>query len=188
MNTFQIESSKINGIDVSALREVVDAAAQDASKAIVKFGVATQWRGGTRSETLVDGYSIGGQRIRRKHRIASDEPLELLGNDSAANPQELLMASFNACMLVGYVVGAAVHGIDLQSVEIDTEGTLDLRPFLGLDSTVKPGYDSIHYIVRIKGNGTQEQFADIHKTVMSTSPNRWNLANSIRLTSELIVK
>lgn len=50
-----------------------------------------------------------------------------------------------------------------------------------------PGYDQIHYTVRIKGNGTPEQFREIHETVMATSPNRWNLSHPIRLSSELVV-
>jgi hypothetical protein len=99
----------------------------------------------------------------------------------------MLMAAFNACMLVGYVAGATVNGIDLDSVVIETSGELDLRGFLGL-AKVKPGYDSLHYTVRIKGDGTPEQFQKIHETVIATSPNRWNLANPIKLSSDLIVE
>ena len=68
------------------------------------------------------------------------------------------MAAMNACMLVGYVAGAAVNGITLEKLEIETDGTLDLRGFLGIDERVKPGYDSVAYTVRIRGNGTPEQF------------------------------
>jgi hypothetical protein len=54
----------------------------------------------------------------------------------------------------------------LSKVEIETSGQLDLRGFLGIDPNVKPGYDSIQYVVRIKGNGTAEQFQQIHQNVM----------------------
>ena len=94
----------------------------------------------------------------------------------------------NACMLVGYVVGASVKGITLEKLEIETEGELDLRGFLGIDENVKPGYDTIKYQVRIKGNGTPEQFQEIHETVIRTSPNRFNMANPIKLESELLVE
>jgi len=52
---------------------------------------------------------------------------------------------------------------------------------------VKPGYDQIHYTVHIKGNGTPEQFDQIHRTVMATSPNYFNLATAIPLNSRLVV-
>ena len=179
-------SRKVNGIDMVALKQLVQDS-RDPRNAEVKFAVNTRWKGGALSETRVDGYELGGQRIEREFSIHVDEPCELCGGNTQPNPQEMLMAAFNACMLVGYVAGATVNGIKLEKLEIETRGKLDLRGFLGLDSTVKPGYDSLHYIVRISGNGTREQFQKIHETVIATSPNRWNIANPIRLTSELVV-
>ena len=111
-------------------------------KAKVGFDVTTRWNGQTRSETIVDGYTMGGERIARSHKIVADEPCELLGGDSAPNPQELLMAAFNACITVGYVAGASVKGITLDSLEIRTRGELDLRGFLGLSDAGRSGLRS----------------------------------------------
>jgi uncharacterized OsmC-like protein len=135
----------------------------------------------------VDGYTIGGERVARSHTITADEPFELLGGDGAANPQELLMAAVNACMTVGYVAGAALKGITLDRLEIRTKGTLDLRGFLGLDDSVPPGYEGIDYEVRIAGNGTPEQFEEIHQNVMKTSPNYFNINRPIRMNGSLSV-
>ena len=49
-------------------------------------------------------------------------------------------------------------GITLDSLEIRTQGKLDLRGFLGLSDDVPPGYEAIDYEVRIKGDGTPERF------------------------------
>ena len=182
-----IVKSRVNGLDLNELGEVVDAIEKDASKAQVSFGVSTRWTGQTGSESTVDGFTIAGERIKRSHKIVADEPNELLGGDSAANPQELLMAAINACMTVGYVAGAALHGITLDKLEIATRGTLDLRGFLGLDDTVPPGYEAIDYDVRIKGNGTPEQFEEIHQTVMKTSPNYFNMSRPIKMNGTLRV-
>jgi uncharacterized OsmC-like protein len=179
--------NRVNGLDLNALGEVVEAIQQDAGKAKVSFNVTTRWTGQTRSESTVDGFTIAGERVTRTHKIVADEPNELLGADSAPNPQELLMAAVNACMTVGYVAGAAVHGITLEKLEIATSGTLDLRGFLGLDDSVPPGYEAIDYDVRIAGNGTPEQFEEIHQTVMKTSPNYFNLNRPIRMNGTLRV-
>ena len=179
--------NRVNGLDLNALGEVVEAIQQDATQAKVSFDVTTRWTGQTRSETIVDGFTIAGNRVARTHKIVADEPCELLGGDSAPNPQELLMAAVNACMTVGYVAGAALHGITLDSLEIATRGTLDLRGFLGLDDTVPPGYEAIDYDVRITGNGTPEQFEEIHQTVMKTSPNYFNISRPIRMNGTLRV-
>jgi uncharacterized OsmC-like protein len=179
--------NRVNGLDLDALGEVVEAIEADAGKAIVGFDVTTRWTGQTRSETIVDGFTMAGERITRSHKIIADEPGELLGADSAPNPQELLMAAFNACIMVGYVAGSSLKGITLDSVEIKTRGELDLRGFLGLSEEVAPGYESIAYEVNIKGDGTAEQFAEIHETVMKTSPNYFNISRPIRVEGTLKV-
>jgi uncharacterized OsmC-like protein len=182
-----VEAPHVNGIDLGALGDVVEAIEKDSSQAKAGFAVTTHWAGQTRSESVVEGFKLGGQRIERSHKIVADEPFELLGTDSAPNPQELLMAAVNACMMVGYVAGAATMGIRLEAVEIRTRGELDLRGFLGLSDDVAPGYEAIDYDVIIKGDGTPEQFAEIHQAVMKTSPNYFNINRPVRMNGTLKV-
>ena len=177
----------VNGIDLAALGETIEAIQEDASLAKAGFEVTTRWAGQCRSESVIEGFTLGGERFERQHRILSDEPCELLGTDSAPNPQELLMAALNACMMVGYVAGASLKGIRLDLVEIRTKGTLDLRGFLGLDDQVAPGYEAIDYDVRIKGDGSAADFEEIHQTVMKTSPNYFNFSRPIRMNGTLRV-
>ena len=175
----------VNGIDLNALDETVEAINQDAGCANVQFRVKTEWLGQTRSESTIDGYRIGGQEVARSFKIVADEPHELLGTNSAPNPQELLMSAVNACMMVGYVAQAAVRGIPLESCTIETQGELDLRGFLGLDETVPPGYRAIDYTVEMTGEGSREQYEDIHRAVMATSPNYFNMARPIEMRGTL---
>jgi uncharacterized OsmC-like protein len=182
-----VKNPRVNGLDLPALGEVVEAIEQDASQAAVGFAVTTRWTGQTRSETVVDGFTMGGERIARSHKIVADEPCQLLGQDSAPNPQELLMAAFNACITVGYVAGAAVKGITLESLEIRTRGQLDLRGFLGLSETIPAGYETIDYEVLIKGDGTPQDFEEIHRNVIKTSPNYFNMSRPIRMNPKLSV-
>lgn len=95
------------------------------------------------------------------------------------------MSAVNACMVVGYVAQASVRGITLESCRIETNGELDLRGFLGLADDVPPGYRQLNYAVRIKGDGTPEQFQEIHQAVMQTSPNYFNMARPIRMNGVL---
>lgn len=181
------ETTAVNGINTDALRGAIDAVTQDPAHGKTRWQATTRWLDGTRSETRVTTAFIGGQRIERDFRIHVDEPLQLCGTNQHPNPQETLFAALNACMTVGYVACCALEGIELQELRIETEGDIDLRGFLGIDPAVRPGYDQIRYTVHIKGNATPEQFANIHRTVMATSPNYFNLANAIPLTSRLVV-
>ena len=175
----------VNGIDLVALEETVAAVSADPALAQVGFRVKTEWKGQTRSETTIDSYSLGGETIPRAFTIMSDEPAELLGTDTAPNPQELLMTAVNACMMVGYVVQASIRGITLDSCRIETEGELDTRGFLGVDETIPPGYRRINYTVFIEGDGTRRDYEEIHEAVMATSPNYFNLAQPVQMVGRL---
>ena len=166
----------VNGINIDDLFALIESVKRDPAKGQTRWRVATTWQGQTRSRAEVEGFGIGGEEVPRRFTIDIDEPCELGGSNRSANPQEHLIAALNACMTVGYVAQCAVRGITLESLAIETEGEIDLRGFLGIDPAVTQGYESLRYKVRIKGNGTKEQFAEIHQAVMATSPNFYNLS------------
>jgi len=182
----EIAKEKLNGIDTEALKQVMGQVSKDPSVGKVKFQVTTTWKGTTKSETVVRGYEIGGQKVNRIHTFVIDEPKELLGEDMSANPQEYLMGAMKACILNTYVIAAAMKGIKMEKVEMETEGELDLRGFLGIDKNVIPGYKELKYKVRLKGNGTREQYKEVHEAVVATSPNYYNISHAIKLNTELI--
>lgn len=187
MNVVTPKSKIVNGLDVDGLMETIDAVAADPAKGKVAFRVTSAWQGQAKSKHTVESFELAGETIKRRFDIACDEPLELCGENTAANPQELLMSALNACMMVGYVAGSAVRGITLETLELETDGALDLRGFLGIDAKVKPGYDSLRVKVKIKGNGTAEQFREIHETVLATSPNYFNVTKPVKVEATLSV-
>ena len=178
----------VNGINVDDLMALRDSVEQDPSKGKTNWRVTTTWQGQTRSRAEVSGFQIGGEDVPRRFSFEIDEPRELGGSNAFPNPHEYLLAALNACMTVGYAAQCAIRGITLKHLEIETEGEIDLRGFLGIDPTVPPGYESLSYTVRIKGDGTEEQFAEIHEAVMATSPNFFNVANPVALKPTLVVE
>jgi uncharacterized OsmC-like protein len=178
----------VNGVNVDDLMTLVEGVKGDAAKGKTHWRVRSAWQGQTRSRAYVDGFTIGGQQVPRRFSFDIDEPCEIGGSNRFANPQEHLLAALNACMMVGYVAQCAVRGITLEKLEIQTDGDIDLRGFLGIDSAVAPGYDSLSYVVRIKGNGTKEQFGEIHKAVMATSPNFHNVSRPVDLKPTLVIE
>jgi uncharacterized OsmC-like protein len=179
----------VNGVDTEALHNAIRAIAEDPARGQTRWQVTTRWQGGTRSDTSVRCYQIGGQTVEKDFNIPIDEPQELCGTNRYANPQEYLMAAMNACITVGYVTACAMKGIELEELWIDTEGDIDLRGFLGIDPDVKPGYDEIRYTVHIKAkNADVDELNEVHQIVSALSPNRFNVANAIRLDSRLVVE
>jgi len=178
----------LNGINVPVIGKLLEDVKADPACGSTRWGVTTRWAGGAVTETEVKGYEIGWRRVNRSFKFRTDEPLEIGGTNTFANPQEYLMGALNACMVVGYVALSSLYGITLESVEIETEGEIDLRGFFELDPNVKAGYDQLHYTVRIKGDGTEAQFREIHDRVIRTSPNYFNISHPVQLISELVVE
>jgi uncharacterized OsmC-like protein len=180
-------SHVVNGIDVDGLLSLVESVQRDPANAKTDWRVTTRWTGQTRSRSHVEAFAIGGENVPRRFSIDIDEPSELGGTNQFANPQEHLLAALNACMTVGYVAQCALRGITLERLEIETDGEIDLRGFLGLNPGVAQGYETLRYVVRIKGSGTEAEFAEIHEAVMKTSPNFYNLSRQIALKPVLVV-
>jgi uncharacterized OsmC-like protein len=181
-------NEKTNGIDVGALRASIEGISRDPAAGQTRWKVRSEWKGGTRTDHHVDGIEIGGQPIDRAFTLKVDEPHELCGTNEYANPQEYLLSGLNACMMVGYSAVAALMGIELTKLEVELAGDIDLRGFLGIDPHVAPGYEGLRQTVRLSGNATPEQLEELHRTVLATSPNFFNVTNSIPVNSNLIVE
>jgi len=181
-------SSVINGIDTEALSGLVEEIRADPSRGIARFEVRTEWKGGARTDTHVEGWSLGGERKPKDFTIRIDEPEELLGTNQFANPQEYLFAAINACMMATFVAACSVNGIALESVVFETHGELDLRGFLAIDRRVPAGYEAVRYTIRVKGDGTKEQFDQVHEFMRQTSPNFYNLNRAIAIEPVLVVE
>ena len=182
------QASTINGINVEDVRALIEAVKQEPREGFTHWKVTNTWKGRTHMLASIESFQIGGKTVKRPFSIDIDEPLELGGGNDHPNPQEYLIAALNACMMVGYVTICGLHGIALEKLEIQTEGDIDLRGFLGLDPDIPAGYRSLKSCVRIKGDGSKEEFENIHEMVAATSPNYYNITRPVPLTSTLVVE
>ncbi len=178
-------NAMLNGIDVGGLTSTIDAIRGDSAKGQTRWTIKSRWMGGTRSDHVVDGCRIGGSDVERRFLIQADEPVELCGTNLFANPQEYLLSAMNACMIVGYAAVAALMGVRLTHVEIETWGDIDLRGFLGIDGSVAPGYESLRQTVRLAGDAPDARLEQIHEVVKATSPNYFNITRAIATRTRL---
>ena len=124
----------------------------------------THWKGGFKSEAIIESYG-------RNFTIPMDEPTVLGGSDTAPNMVEVVLGAYGCCLTTGYVLNAAQRGIELEGVDIQLKGCLNLRGFLSLSDEVPPGYKSIEVEVTLKApKATLEQLRELHYLVVKTSP------------------
>lgn len=167
-----IAPSITNGVNVSQLVETVKLIQADPDLARFRFRSRSTWETGGRSRTQVSGfYGAGQERTRdRVHELVGDEPAILLGSDTAPNAVEAVLHALAACISVGYVYNAAARGIAIEELTFEAEGVLDLRAFLGLSQDVRPGFERIDFVARVKANAPREQLEELCDYVQRTSP------------------
>ncbi len=148
-----------NGVDVQKLTEIASAIRAEPGKALLQFKAHTRWIDGGYSETRI-----------RQFVVKSDEPEQLLGKNQYPNPVEAVLAALGSCLAVGFAYNAALWGINLESLEMEIQGNLDLQGFLGISGKVRPGYENIHVGCRIKSDAPQEKLEQLLEYVQQTSP------------------
>lgn len=178
----------INDIHVTALQEYIEEIKEKPENAMIDYKVNLEWQGGTQSKVTAKGIVLGNQTLKRNFSFLVDEPEQLLGENAYPTPQEYLLGSMGACMIVGYSVAASIMGITLEKLEIDMEAGLNLRGFLEVDPDAPIGFKDVKYSIRVKGNGTREQFEKIHQKVIDYSPNRANITNAITVIPDLVIE
>lgn len=181
------ESRILNGLPLDHLLEVPPSLRDAPETGLLTFETRTTWIEGFRSQTLVEGYEAGGQRIQRRHVIDADEPAEVFGTDTAPNPQELLFAALGSCLSAVYAGQATLLGITLRSVRVELRGTLDMRGVL-LVADVPPGYPEVQCRVFVDADATPEQVRELHGRALKASPNLYHLVSAIPVQTQLVLE
>jgi uncharacterized OsmC-like protein len=144
----------VNGIHIATLNETVHAIEQEPDLGQCKFRARNTWLGGNHNCTTISGFYGARQEIahKRQYELHADEPPILAGNDDGANPVEHLLNALAACITTSMVAHAAVRGIQIEELESELEGDLDLRGFLGLSSDVPKGFTDIRVRFKVKAD------------------------------------
>lgn len=177
----------LNGLPIDPLLELPAALREAPETGLLTFETSTTWLGGFRSRTRIEGYEAGGQRIERRHQIDADEPAEVLGTDTAPNPQELLFSAVGSCLTAVYSAHASLLGIPLRSVRVILRGTLDMRGVL-LVAPVRPGCPEVQCRVCVDADATPEQIHELHARALAASPNVYHLTQAIALRTQLVLE
>ena len=86
-----------------------------------------------------------------------------------------------SCWTCPIIAGATAAGIQLETVRIDFDATLDLRGFFGLGTNSTVGFPEIRYQIHVTGDATPEEFEALHRKAVTHSPNAQTILNPVPL-------
>lgn len=160
-----------NGVDTEALFGALDAVKAQPAAAKFQFRATNKWVSGTNSRSRIhDFFGLGTEQTHKEvYTYEADHPLQLTGKDEAPTPVEFLLHALASCITAGIGNVAAARGIDLWRVESTVSGDIDLVGILGLDDTVRNGYQNIQVRLRIEGDAGADELQALVKRSVARS-------------------
>jgi len=127
-------------------------------QAVARSGKADDCREPIAGTTVQqDGMRAEGRFGR--HVVIVDEPKGFGGEDSAANPAEVLLAALGTSLSVTLRCHAALLGIVVGRITVQLAGDLDIRGFFDADSAIRSGFQDIKLTVAIESPATPDQLS-----------------------------
>jgi uncharacterized OsmC-like protein len=182
-NTTDRKAKMQNGVNVTGLEATIEAIRQQPKLAQFKFRVRNQWDTGPHNVATVDDFYGTCQEMEHKQAFTmhADEPPVLLGEDRGANPVEYVLAGLSGCMTTTLAYHSAGRGLNIESIESEFEGDIDLQGLLDLDPNVRPGYREIRVKFRVKGDADEATIQEL----LRKSPVYDTLANPVKIKIEV---
>jgi uncharacterized OsmC-like protein len=176
-----------NGVDTPTLFATLDAVKAAPQAGQFQFRTANTWISGTHNRGTIDGYfGVGEERTHaRTFTFDSDHPAVLVGQDNGPAGAEYVLHALASCLTAGLVNIAAARGITLTEVRSTVTGDIDLNGLLGLDPTVRNGYQAISVRFTVKGDAPSEKLRALVERSRARSAVYDVLTNPVPITIEV---
>lgn len=96
----------------------------------------------------------------RGHELKVDEPEDFGGNNKAPNPLEYMFTALASCLNVTVHQVAEEHEVEVESLEIEVEGELDLAGFMGEEGE-RAGFQEVNVEARIETDADRKMEEEI---------------------------
>lgn len=136
-----------------------------------------------KATTTHPGHGTRVQINAREHNIIADEPAELGGSNTGANPVELLLGALGSCQSVVVQVYSEKFDVKYDELRIELEGDIDLDGFLD-KSNVRSGYSEIRAKYFFKTDEPREKIEKLIDFIQQHCPVGDSIANPVNLVTQ----
>ena len=117
----------------------------------------------------------------RQFTLVVDEPFDLGGTDTDANPVEYILAGFAGCAnVIGHIVAKEL-GFNIKKLKIEVSGELNPNRFLGNSNKERAGFKSISLNLIPETDASIETLSKWLQLVEERCPVKDNLQNKTPL-------
>jgi uncharacterized OsmC-like protein len=167
-------AASCTSLDIATYNQTKALVAENPDDGKGAFETVTEWRDGAQAVTRA-----------RSFTIETDEPAPLGGQDKHIDPMELLLASLGTCLTIGWVTQANLRGIDYRDLKIRVHAPFDLRGYLNIDGSVRPGFTELAYTVDVETDADEQTLNKIKAAAEASSPMFDNILNATAIRGEI---
>lgn len=104
-----------------------------------------------------------------EHSLVIDEPQSMGGTNEGADPLSTLLGSLAGCETVVANLVAKEIDFDLQSIDFEIDGSLDIRGLMGT-ADVQPYFQKVNIEAKVHTSETQERVEELQRITDSRCP------------------
>ena len=139
-------------------------------------------------KTVAEGKFRHLNYIRNLEPHVIDEPPVLLGDDTAPNPSEALLAALGSCLAVGIHANCVAKEITVTSLAVELEADINITAVWGTgDTSPKPmGFDEVRVKVDLQADAPRETLEAIVAHAKKWSPVACTYEKPVPVIAELV--
>jgi len=126
--------------------------------------------------TNEEGFTVSNSV--RDFEVVADEPENMGGTDEGPNPVEFLLVGLGSCLCIMTRMMARKMRVDLDVVDVDVEGDLDLRGMQGAEG-VRAGFQQVRAELKLQGDLSEEEKEKLLQMVELSCPVDDSLAHEV---------
>jgi uncharacterized OsmC-like protein len=102
--------------------------------------------------------------------LTADMPEQVGGNGAGPTPGVYGRAALGSCLAIGYMMRAAVMGINIRHLEVEVQADYDDGALFGTTTSIPPGYIEVRYSVKVDSEATEDQIIEMIESADKVSP------------------
>ncbi len=188
MNSNISEKTTVNGINTEQIQEYIRMMGKESPVGVASTRLKHKWMNGFAVEGRVEMLGEAGEILSRSHHsFKTDWPAPFSGDIGPTPGLELILSSAGACAATTFVLKASLEGIEIEELDVVTEGKVDLKGLFEVDDTPSRLLD-ISITMHVRSNADDASIQKIAGKLLNTSPVFGSLLNpvSIELSADKI--
>ncbi len=172
------QTTKLNGWDLEEFQATVETVKEQPEAGELIWRSRAEWDAGFGLDVHTEEIEQLGEVIRRKFTLRGDHPPELLGANTGPTAVETLLAALGSCVAGTYAAHATARGIEIEELEVEIEGKIDLNGFLQLQP-IRAGLSEAKARVRVKSDADEATLEELGRITTQASPVYDSVSNPV---------